>query len=52
MSLDHLGSTARFDAAWLRATLVVDGLATIGDERAPRPSLARDVFGGAISGPI
>lgn len=31
---------------------VIDGLANAGDERAPRPSLARDVFGGAIGGPI
>lgn len=31
---------------------VIDGLAKVGEERAPRPSLARDIFGGAIGGPI
>lgn len=31
---------------------VIDGLATIGEQRAPRPSLARDVFGGRFGGPI
>lgn len=31
---------------------VLDGLALVGEQRAPRPSLARDVFGGAIGGPI
>lgn len=31
---------------------VVDGLATVGEERAERPSLARDIFGGSIGGPI
>ncbi|HJS51599.1 MAG TPA: TonB-dependent receptor [Pyrinomonadaceae bacterium] len=31
---------------------VLDGTAAVGDERAPRPSLSRDVFGGAIGGPI
>ncbi len=31
---------------------VIAGTATVGDQRSPRPSLARDVFGGAIGGPI
>jgi hypothetical protein len=31
---------------------VLDGLAFVGEERSPRPSLARDLFGGAIGGPI
>jgi hypothetical protein len=31
---------------------VIDGTAQVGDERAPRPSLARDVFGGSVGGPI
>lgn len=31
---------------------VIDGQAIVGEERAPRPSLARDIFGGAIGGPI
>lgn len=31
---------------------VIDGLATEGEQRAPRPSLARDVFGGRFGGPI
>lgn len=31
---------------------VIDGLAKAGEEKAPRPSLARDIFGGAIGGPI
>ncbi len=31
---------------------VIDGIANVGDARAPRPSLARDVFGGRIGGPI
>lgn len=31
---------------------VVDGTAQVGEERSPRPSLARDVFGGSIGGPI
>lgn len=31
---------------------VLDGLAQVGEERSPRPSLARDVFGGSIGGPI
>ncbi|NNE99730.1 MAG: carboxypeptidase regulatory-like domain-containing protein [Pyrinomonadaceae bacterium] len=31
---------------------VIDGVAGVGAERAPRPSLARDVFGGRLGGPI
>lgn len=31
---------------------VLDGTAQVGDEVNPRPSLARDIFGGAIGGPI
>ena len=31
---------------------VIDGLFQVGEQRAPRPSLARDVFGGRIGGPI
>ncbi len=31
---------------------VIDGLFQAGEQRAPRPSLARDVFGGRIGGPI
>ena len=31
---------------------VIDGVAAVGAERAPRPSLARDVFGGRLGGPI
>lgn len=31
---------------------VLSGTASVGDQRAPRPSLARDVFGGRIGGPI
>ncbi len=33
-------------------TAVINNLAKVGDERAPRPSLARDIFSGAIGGPI
>ncbi len=33
-------------------TAVINGLANAGDERAPRPSLARNIFSGAIGGPI
>ena len=32
--------------------LVQNGTVKVGDERAPRPSLARNVFGGSIGGPI
>ena len=31
---------------------VLNGTAKVGDERAPRPSLARNVFGGSFGGPI
>lgn len=31
---------------------VIAGNAQIGDQRAPRPSLARDIFGGRVGGPI
>jgi hypothetical protein len=31
---------------------VVDGLAKVGDPRVPRPKLLRNIFGGAIGGPI
>jgi hypothetical protein len=31
---------------------VLDGFAQVGDERSPRPALKRNVFGGAIGGPV
>ena len=31
---------------------VLDGTANVGDPRAPRPSLSRDIFGGSVGGPI
>lgn len=31
---------------------VISGLAEAGQERAPRPDLARDIFGGSLGGPI
>ncbi len=31
---------------------VINGIAEVGDERVPRPSLSRDVFGGRLGGPI
>lgn len=40
------GSYTAFDQA------VIDGNAAAGEQKAPRPSLARDLFGGAFGGPI
>lgn len=31
---------------------VIDGFASVGDERSPRPELKRNVFGGSLGGPI
>lgn len=33
-------------------SLVISGLANVGDQRVPRPKLLRNTFGGAVGGPI